>query len=339
MNNQPLSSKLAEVKFRKLISIQHLGEKYSFKDEPTSSEFKKLIRPKLKKTKALFQELNNQGYLLSPFLEVGAEYGFRASLLVKYFNANGFAVDISLHSLVSARKISKGFAFNKLPQFICADAYTLPFKNNSFPFVFIYETLHHFPTPKPVISEIYRVTKPGGTCLIGADPIKQKLQLNLWRRPNKLRPWEKFLKYTLILPFISQIGKTETDYGILENAFDLNVWKNSLDIFDKVELQIETVIFKRVEKVKKDKNGWSKPGLLTKLLLNLGGGGIQAICFKDGRDSNRKIIFICPSCLKKFKKEETLNQNFKCVKCQTVYGKYQNVLVLLEKNLKSQILK
>src|SRR3990167_1273496 len=282
MQLQPLSSKIGEVKYRLQISKQHLNRETIFPNEPTLKEFKNLLASKLKETDKTFKMLQNRNLPLSPYLEIGSEHGLRPALLESKYKAVGFATDISLYSLSKTPQFVRKFNYEKIPKTICCDAYNLPFKSNSFPFVFIYETLHHFPEPKPVLEEIKRVLSPGGTLLVGSDPICATFQIKLWRRPTKLRVWEKILKFFLILPFISHIGKTEVEHGIIETAFSLKTWQESLSIFGHVEAKI-TIPYLNLKKViEKDQNkNWPKLNLPMRLLLAMTGGGIQAVCTQN----------------------------------------------------------
>ena len=69
----------------------------------------------------------------------------------------------------------KSFQKKNAPERICCDANTLPFAQNSLPFVFCFETLHHFPDPTPVVHEIYRVLCPGGWFYFNEEPFKKVL--------------------------------------------------------------------------------------------------------------------------------------------------------------------
>lgn len=352
MRLQPFSAKLGEIKYRAKIVNQQLGKTRVFDDEPSASDFQKILKSKLRDTERTFRALSKQGLTLTPYLEIGSEHCLRPALLELKFGAQGFATDISLYSLTNAPEFIKKFNFKKVPRRICCDAYLLPFKSNSFPFIFIYETLHHFPNPLPILKEAKRVLAPGGLLLIGADPIKAQMQLTLWRRPTKLRLWEKLLKAILILPFISHIGKTEVDHGILEEAFTLDVWQKALDIFDKVEVTLRAFPFGPEETViKNDRNDWIVPGFFTHWALRLFGGGLTARCLKSvlpqGNFSlrskdNFENLLICPNCLKKDKVEINLTKDSKakliCPKCQNQYNKYSNVLVLLEKSLSQKVI-
>ena len=348
MSFQLKSSKLAEVDYRSKISQQHLGLKTIFENEPTSKDFYKILKGRLKKTEDDFRKIQSKSLALSPYLEIGAEYALAATLLENKFKASGLAVDISLHSLAKADIFAKKFNYKRTPKTVCADANLLPFKSDSFPFIFIYETLHHFPSPKPIIEEIYRVLAPGGICLIGADPIKPIFRIILWNRPTKLRLWEKILKISLLLPLISDIGKTEIEHGIIETAFTLETWQNALSVFDHVELTIKAFPCGPSQKlVKSNKINWLRPSALTKLALNIFGGGLKAFAYKKGpitklESGTIENLFICPDCLKKYRKEYPLKYQktrFQCEKCKTDFEKYHNVQIILEKNLREKILK
>lgn len=342
MQTQSTKSKIAEVKYRSQITKQHLGEKEFFPNEPREKEFVQILKSRLDTYQKTFKNLNYKKLIKSPFLEIGAEYCLASTLLVSKFGAWGIATDISLASLKNAPQFAKKFKFKKLPKIICADATNLPFKESSFPFVFVYESLHHFQDPQPVINELNRVLTPQGTLLIGSEPIKQSFQLKLWRRPNKLRLWEKLLKATLLLPFISHIGKTEVEHGILEEAFGLKKWLNAFSIFDSFEAKITIPFVNISQKITKAAPDTS---FIFSLILKITGGGIMAICQKEKTGTNTlpaKIEFICPSCKLNLHKETILVKSANSYSCQKCYQKFQKrsgILILLEKKLEKEILR
>lgn len=341
MQTQSTKSKIAEVKYRSQITKQHLGEKEFWKNEPNQKEFDQILNSRLVKYQDIFKYLQKKNSIKSPFLEIGAEYCLASTLLVNKFGAYGIASDISLISLAHARNFAKKFKFKKLPKIICADASNLPFKSGTFPLVFVYESLHHFPDPQPVMSELKRILSPQGILLIGSEPIKQSLQLKLWRRPTKLRFWEKLLKATLVLPFISHIGKTEVEHGILEEAFELKKWLNAFSIFENFEARISLPFVKISQKITKDA---PNPSLIFNLILKFTGGGITAICRKEATGTqtlSAKIEFICPSCKINLHQEIILDissNNYTCQKCHQKFIKRSGILTLLEKSLEKEIL-
>lgn len=339
MQLQTLANKIAEINYRRKISAQHTKAKIHFEEEPNNKEIKKILRKRLTQYKGDFKKLRKSNLLKSPFLEIGAEYCIASTFLKSKYKMDGIASDISFHSLKKAPYFAKTFKLKRVPTLICSDANTLPFKSNSFPFVFIYESLHHFPHPQPVLEEIKRVLAPGGILLMGAEPIKQSFQIPLWRRPTKLRVWEKALKAILVLPFISHIGKTEVDSGILEEAFTLKTWLQSLSIFDSFEAKVDIPIINFSQKISKPTDS----AFPLSLLLKLTGGGIHAVCKKINKPQPKSLssglesVFICPNCKLNLKKEVSIH-NYNCPKCKSEYQKMAGVIILLPKKIVDHML-
>lgn len=337
MKTQKLESKIGEVKYRQKLTKQYLGKNKFFPNEPNTKEIISAIKDRISSTKNDFIFLQKQKVNFSPYLEIGAEFGHRASILEEKYNCRGFALDLSLESLLQAQFFAKKLKIKKIPQRICADAYHLPFLDNSFEFVFCYQTLHHFPDPSPIVGEIYRVLKPGGHFFVNEEPVSQCLNLNLWRRPTKLRVWEKALKYTLILPFVSTIGKTETNHGILEETFDIKTWERSLNCFENATVWLKPYPFGPESKInKKRSTDWLKPNPVTRSLINLSGGGIKILARKGGHlqsklDPQIEKFFACPQCLK------ALGQGLLCTTCHLKYPEVKNIKVLLPKNTQSKV--
>lgn len=338
MKYQKTSNKQAEVNFRVKIAAQQCKSVVSFENERTFPQMFAELKRRTERTFDDFKRLKHKKINFSPFLEIGSEYCERPMVLEKKFGAIGFASDISLFSLQTAKDFCKPLGFSKTPPRIVLDANQLPFADNSLPFVFCYQTLHHFPDPKPVLMEIHRVLSPGGYFFFDEEPVKQSLNLDLWRRPTNLRPWEKALKYIGILPFISRIGKTEVDYGILEEVFGLDTWEKALDVFEQVEAKSKPFpVGPESIKYKNGKSGWIKPSFLTHLLIFLWGGGMGAVCRKKGNAPEKPMSLTdalsCPDCKKKLKKA---NGKYSCGNCKVTFPTVGNVLVLLGKqNLQS----
>ena len=341
MKVQSLSNKLAEVNFRKKISKQQFSSVVFYPSERTFQKSAQELRNRVKRTIDDFKSLKRKGVNFDFYFEIGSEYCERPMALEKKFKVNGIASDISLSSLQTASDFTSKLGFKSTPKRLVCDAYDLPFKNNALPFVFCYQTLHHFPDPKPILEEIYRVLSPGGVFFFKEEPIKQLLNIPLWRRPTVLRPWEKILKYIGILPFISRIGKTEVDFGILEEVFSLKTWENALNVFDKVETITKPFpVGPTSINLKSLKKNWLKPSPLTWLLISWWGGGIGATCWKKGNTINSNValseIFACPNCLTK-KRSTSLGlteqkKYLKCPNCSSMFPKKQNIPVLLPNN-------
>ncbi len=277
---QPLSAKVGEVSYREKLTAQHLGQVYRYEDEYTSQEMARVIKEKVRRHLEDFEVLKKKGIGLSPFLEIGSGYGQGALTLVNKFKAEGYGTDIALGPLKGIKRVGKKLGFKKMPKILVCDAEELPFPENSFSLVFCYQTLHHFPDPELVIKEVQRVLIPGGHFFFAEEPVAQTINLNLWKRPTKLRWWEKVLKYCLVLIFVSKIGKTEIDQGILEEAFSLKTWKRVLEVFDKVEAELTPFPNGVRARLVKDRKGWKSLSLRD--VINRGwiwvlGGGITGV--------------------------------------------------------------
>lgn len=244
------------------------------------------------------------------FLEFGAGYAQGSILLTNRYHAEGFASDISDKTLSSGKNFLRDLGFKKMPALVACDANELPFKDNSFNFVFCFQTLHHFPDPKPIFAEVYRVLKPGGYFYFGEEPVAQAVNLNLWRRDMHLTRLEKILKVTGILHFISRIGKSEVDNHILEETFDLATWKKALDVFNESEVKIKIFPFGPAF-------DGIRPPILLDFLLRLMGGGIDGLCRKqpkskfkahknEGKKENIQDLMINLNGKKKFTKKNNV---------------------------------
>lgn len=338
---QKIENKLGEIKFRKKLADQHLGKEFFFKGQPDQKAIlKELIKRNQNTSKDIFLLLK-KGVAISPFLEIGAEKGQRSMLLVNKYKAQGFAGDLSLESLQTAEALRKPLKLNKLPTLICFDAYNLPFRDNSIPFIFFYETLHHFPDPKPILDEAFRVVRSDGHVFLAEEPVKQLFNLKLWRRDFNLNKFEKILKYTLILPFLSTIGKSEVEHGILEETFWLDVWEKALSTYPYCEAWLKPIFWGSedyVEKKKGQTNGWLKPGIFTTLLLALQGGGIKCLAKvdkderKDVYSKNILDLLTCPEC-KQGKQLTKIKNQFVCSSCKLHFPIISGVIMLLPKVL------
>lgn len=335
VRKQNIKSKIGEVTYRKELIAQFTGKKIVSPGQPTREEFLKIIDERCQRSKLIFTDFVKKSVTLSPFLEIGAGTGHTSWQLINDFGSQGFASDISAETLRLGVNLSQKKSSNR-PILICCDAYNLPFQTGSLPFIFCFQTLHHFPDPKPVLREVKRVLTPGGYFYFGEEPIAQAVNLNLWRRDMHLLWFEKILKYILILHFISRIGKSEVDRGILEETFSFRVWERALNIFDHARISLKTFPFgPTLSRNKKGKKRWLKPSPFNHFLINLLGAGISGLC-----QTNKKIIKVhnhglhnllgCPNCQNKpplVYKSQT--QTFLCLHCRTQYHKHQGVYILL----------
>ncbi|MDP2632344.1 MAG: methyltransferase domain-containing protein [Candidatus Curtissbacteria bacterium] len=333
---QPQKSKFGEVVFRQKLVDQHLGKNKSFPGQPDQKQILDVLKERVDSSRKIFKNLQKRNLTLSPFLEIGAEKCQRASLLSSGFKSPGFALDISFESLKSAAYFAKKLKLNKLPVLICADAENLPFADNSLPFVFAFETLHHFPDPRKTLEEMKRVTANNGYVFFSEEPVKQTVNLPVWRRDFNLTKYEKILKKLFILPFLSTLGASETRYGILENVFPVSTWQSCLKMFEEIETIYEPVFFGPKSKVGRN-NQFINP--LTRFLIGLQGGGITALA-KIKKPQNPPTVknvydlLACPKCRKKLSRNIS---TFNCKSCKQTYPIKDKVIFLLNPVLRKKL--
>lgn len=128
----------------------------------TDASQRDLIIQRAQDTVAQIAAISSRGVNVSPFLEIGSGLGQRSIALMKHFGSCGVAAEISLGNQRDAPHVARILHHANLPLRICCDAQNLPFQDNTFPFAFCFQTLHHFPDPSPVVSEVYRTR---GLCI------------------------------------------------------------------------------------------------------------------------------------------------------------------------------
>ena len=128
---------------------------YTAKDDPIA-----LLRAETKvKLPWVLKKVAERQFLPSEtkILDVGCGAGFLANpLSASGFNVTG--VDLSEESLLVARR----FDSTKKVEYMVADAYHLPFPDQSFNVVTAMDFLEHVDDPAKVVKEFSRVLKPGG---------------------------------------------------------------------------------------------------------------------------------------------------------------------------------
>lgn len=103
--------------------------------------------------KLLKKFLKNEG----KFLDVGCGYGFILEKIAKEYEIELFGVDV--------KQGVKNY-LNKNVNFLLADCYSLPFKNEQFDYVSLFEVVEHLYNPLRALREANRVLKPGGLLFI-----------------------------------------------------------------------------------------------------------------------------------------------------------------------------
>lgn len=333
---QNIDNLKGEIAFRAKLSRQHVTGEVLLTDYYTKQEHDRILLERVASTRRKIQELADLGVGISPFLELGAERGQRSLVLANDFNATGVASDISCHQLNTMGHFSRLFERDKLPVRVCCDANHLPFRNNSFPFIFCYEFLHHFPSLGPVMHEIHRVLA-GGYFYFDEEPFERTLKLVLYRQRSKTYSSGAFRKnryVRLLESFISEAASDEVEHGIIENNdISLLEWLDAVSIFDSHDVYLFSI-----------NNISSRLGdhLTARNVPNfLLGGSIAGLCRKAGPMAFGQAPDIsaqlgCPDCTipltdGSFDRPplERLANGFRCSQCGSNYPSREGVIFLL----------
>ena len=147
MKQQSVKSKKGEIEFRRKFFQSQVEGKCILNDEFNAKDIEKILSDRMKKTFENIILLKKSGVALSPYVEIGAERCQRSLVMENDLGATGAAVDISYDMLKSCDYYKGVFNKRKTLLRICCDANSLPFMTDSIPFVFCYQTLHHFTPP------------------------------------------------------------------------------------------------------------------------------------------------------------------------------------------------
>jgi len=328
---QTVKSQKGEVEFRKKLYKQQVEGQEIFSDEFDVDGIQRILADRMQITKEQISALKKSGLAISPYLEIGAERGQRSLVMENDLQASGIAADLSFDMLKSADHYSKIFDKAKLPLRVCCDINNLPFLSNSIPFVFCYDTLHHFPDPTPAIAEVERVLAPGAYFFFGQEPYKKVAHINLY---NGAKVYSKkalgFGKLRKILDyFLAERIGNEIEHGIIENEeIHISDWKKLLNIFSEKKVQLQSL-----NKISVDLYG--KKNYFKYFLNYLLGGNIFGTVRKlgDGVDLNlkREDFIICPNCLKTGQEIKLCQQesDWFCSHCHSNFPVVDGVIFLL----------
>ena len=333
---QTIENLKGEIAFRAKLAVQHVSGEVLLPDYYEKADHDRILRDRVDATRRGMHRLASRGISLSPFLELGAERGQRSLVLTNDFGATGVAVDISYHQLRAMEHFARLFERPKLPLRICCDANQLPFRSGSFPFVFAYEFLHHFPSPGPIMREIHRVTG-AGHFYFDEEPFRRAAKLVLYRQGSKIyaeRTLRKHRYLRLIESFISEPRCDEVEHGVIENeSVSLREWLSALSVFE--EYDVELVSLGRL----RSKLGRRlRFGNLPSYLL---GGSIGGLCRKTGAPataSPRALdeTLTCPDCMARSRTAASsepslvpLPSGYRCTACHFTYPRREGVAFLL----------
>lgn len=336
--HQSVANLRGEIDFRAKLSKQHVTGEVLLPDYYKKGHHDKILLERVEATSKKLMELSTLGVGFSPFLELGAERGQRSLVLTNDFGATGVAVDISYHQLRTMEHFAERFDRPRLPVRICCDANNLPFKSNSFPFIFCYQFLHHFPRLAPIMTEVRRVLS-GGHFFFDEEPFKRVLKLKLYRQKHKLyseRALTKHRYVRLVESFISEAPSDEVEHGLIENH-DISVeeWMSALSLFDERQAELVSIynVSSRLGSRLRLRN-------IPNVLL---GGTIAGLCRKERRSAVEpeaaiEDLLVCPDC-RTAAADGTVDRpsltkisgGLECTQCCCTFPRRDGVIFLLPK--------
>lgn len=128
--------------------------------------------------------LERAGRVKEPVLDVGTGPG-RMAYTIAYNGNEVITIDISEDAQRVARVYAQKYNVLDKIKFMNMDAQDMKFKNGSFATVFSANLLHDVKSPKKVVQEIIRVTRPGGKIIISDLNQKGRALVNKVYRLNR----------------------------------------------------------------------------------------------------------------------------------------------------------
>ncbi|HEY3353247.1 MAG TPA: class I SAM-dependent methyltransferase [Polyangia bacterium] len=296
MERQGLQHQRGEIEFRRKLYAQQVENSKVFEDEFDGATIERILLERMGKTLVQMSGVKARGIATSPYVEIGAERCQRSLVMENELGLTGAAVDISYEMLRSAAHYGRVFNKSRMPLRICCDVNNLPFASGSIPFVFCYETLHHFPDPAPVTREIERTLAPGGSFFFEEEPYKRLLHVGLYRTGHMYAQEQlaRSMPRRILDRFFAIRSCNETEHGVIENEdIALDDWRRALECFGERDVRVRTI--PGIE------GGLFEPGLKPgRALATLLGGNVSGTCRKLGDVATTRLAIsetlICPSC-------------------------------------------
>ena len=151
-----------------------------------------------------FRRLLDQVLKLSYWGAAALDVGCGGGILAEEFAAMGFRVtgiDPSEQSLNTARQHAQSMGLSI--EYQEGTGESIPFADNTYPVVYCCDVLEHVRDLPKVISEIYRVTKPGGVFLfdtLNRTFVSKLVAIKIWQEwkstafmPPRLHQWKMFI--------------------------------------------------------------------------------------------------------------------------------------------------
>lgn len=146
-------------------------------------------------------------------LDIGCASGIITQYLASYVS-KAIGIDIDEHAISIARK---NYSKQKNLTFEIASGSKIPYENNFFDLVVCNQVYSYTSAPKKLLTEIYRVLKPGGICIFTGDNL-------LWLIENQYKlPFLHYLPRRLAEFYLKifrydkfYLGKYKTYWGIIK---------------------------------------------------------------------------------------------------------------------------
>jgi len=270
---------------------------------------------------------------LGPFLEIGAGSVQRSAALLNNHKVEGIATDISQNSLRDAPYMLSLFGYSQTPLLICCDAHHLPFLDNSFGLVFVYQALHHFNNPVPIAAECHRVLAKGGHFFFNDEPMDSTFRRFLRGSRVLSHPRTRLQQvgYRLgVEKLFWDDGAIERSLGMTEARFDIELWRDVLHPFRIVSVEVN-----RKLKLRSDLR---KAGVKS-FLSGFVGGNVRGLCQKvDGQNltGSPRDRLMCLECGNRLELSDL--KPLSCGVCGTTYPKADGVIRMFPKQLETELL-
>ena len=316
-------SKKAEIDFRPFLGEGALND-------PVSG---RMFRERAYLALIDFKQLAGSGIGFSPFLEIGAGSGQRSAALMNHFGAEGVATDISQGALQNEPYARIILGYDHDPWRICCDAHHLPFLANTFLFIFAYRTLHHFGNPIPAVAECHRILGKGGHFFFNDEPMIGPI-IRFTRGGRQLSDppsrWQRWAyRYRLEKVFWDD-GARERTLGIVEARYDLDLWRQTLAPFGKVEVKVSRRL--------KLRSNLEKPAFNV-FLTRLVGGNVKGLCTKEDGETvsgDFRQRLMCLDCRSGGVSQRS-DEAFGCPRCGREYPLTDGLIRMLPEGLESSL--
>ena len=169
----------------------------------------------------------------STLLDIGCGDGFLTSRLREISTQRDLPLVIGLDIALERLKLLKHRGAGTSE--ICADSELLPIHSASVDLVVCSEHIEHLMHPEMAISEIWRVLKPGGTC-IASFPSRHPVALHMWN----ILSWIEFiigLKWDSALIDFHNLYRRDLKNPSIHRAFSKNETQRLFRAFEEYKIE------------------------------------------------------------------------------------------------------